>query len=462
MAEDNAKLSDKWSTVHTQPVYDPATLRRPCPLWGHFLRAAADWLTAKRLKTYGVSLPLAAVTVLLIDSLAKQSLWFLYKGDFILYYTGGKYFLANRLDRLYDFAAQEIFQSDVLTLKPPQLTPFNHPPFTTIFYAPFAVGSFGVGLLFWSLTGFLALALAWHLLRRELTALSVYSCLMLTLLSFCFYPTIAWLLANQNSSFTFLIYTITFVQLRRGRDLAAGISLGLLLYKPQLALTPLFILLIKGRMKALVGFALAGSALIALGFMLCPRAMLDYIRVLPQIAELPFMTGYPVEKMHNFYGFSVLLLGRLFTARVVELIALSVTAAALLAVVAWWRRVPWLPATRQWDLNVASTWALGLLISPHLMIYDLMVLLLPVCIIAAAYSDKGSDCVLDGGPLLVWTALVFATAFVSTCSTSAMLQVTAAIGLPKFAVQVSVPIIFTWAVAVHRAAAGTEELCTIG
>ncbi len=409
-----------------------------------FITVAAGWITAKRAKTYAALVPLVALAVLAIDSIVKGSFWFVYKGDFILFYTGGRYFLDGRLNNLYDFAAQQAFQSNTLRLGVPQFTPFNHPPFTTLFYAPFAIAGFEWGLLLWTATGLISVFLAWHMLHRELSGLSDYSPLRLSLLSFCFYPTIAWLLANQNSAFTFFIYTATYIQLRRRRDLSAGAVLGCLLYKPQLALTPAFILLIKGRFRALAGFFLTSSLLLGLGFLLSPEAMLQYIRVMPQIAELPFLPGYPIEKMHNFYGFAVLLLAHLTSLRVIETAALLLAVGGLLVVAAWWRTTPWQPGMRQWDLTFAFTLALGLLISPHLIIYDLMVLLLPLAIVCAVYP-KRPQYLLDGGPLLVWTALLWVAVFVSTDAASAMLQATAAMGIPKLAVQVSVPIICAWA-----------------
>jgi hypothetical protein len=430
-------------------------------LYDGFVVAAADWLTARRVKIYGISLPLICIAVILIDCFLKGSFWFVYKGDFILFYTGGKYLLANRLDDLYDFAGQQIFQLQTLRLEVAQFTPFNHPPFATVFYAPFAMAGFEWGLLLWSAAGLLALWLAWRLLQQELPALAKHSPFGLTLLSFCFYPTIAWILANQNSAFTFLIYTITYVQLRRRRDLAAGATLGLLLYKPQLALTLVLILSVKARLKAVTGFLLTSGLLIAVGFLLSPRAMSEYLRVSPQIAELPFLPGYPIERMHNFYGFSVLLLSNLFSRRVVEFVAASLMVGGLLVVGAWWRTVPWQPATRQWNLSLASTLALGLLISPHLMVYDLMVLLLPIAIVYATYSINPSEHLLDGGPLLVWTALVYGFVFVSTYSTSLMLQASTALGLPKLAVQFSVLIIVGWAVVGHFAAVSAKREGTL-
>ena len=52
-------------------------------LYVGFVVAAADWLTARRVKIYGISLPLICLAVILTDSFVKGSLWFPYKGDFI-------------------------------------------------------------------------------------------------------------------------------------------------------------------------------------------------------------------------------------------------------------------------------------------------------------------------------------------------------------------------------------------
>jgi hypothetical protein len=86
------------------------------------------------------------------------------------------------------------------------------------------------------------------------------------------------------------------------------------------------------------------------------------------------------------------------------------------------------------------------------MLYDLMALLLPIAIVCATYPNQPKY-LLDGGPLLVWTALVCAVVFISTYSTSAMLYITGALGFPNLAVQLSVPIIVGWAFVGHLAAA---------
>ena len=60
----------------------------------------------------------------------------------------------------------------------------------------------------------------------------------------------------------------------------------------------------------------------------------------------------------------------------------------------------------------AATFAFGLLISPHLYLYDLMLLLLPLAIVLSHYPRGTLKRPLDGGSLLVWTALLYLVTFV--------------------------------------------------
>ena len=360
----------------------------------------------------------------------------------------------GRIEALYDFAAQETFQLQKLKLTSAQFTPFNHPPHTTLLYAPFAIAGFEAGLILWSICGLMALALAWSVLRRELAPLSNYSTVALSLLSFCFYPTIAWFLANQNSSLSFLLLSLFYVGLRRGGDFSAGLALGCLIYKPQLLLVPVFILLLNRRWRALGGCILISALWIGSGFLLSPNATFEYLRVLPQIAQLPFLPSYPIAKLHNVYGFCILLFAGFLSVGTVKLLSALFTLGGLGLLFFWWRPYSWQPGTRSWDLQMAATLALGLSLSPHLMFYDLMILLLPLAIVWSHYSKGTNGRALDGDRLLVWSALVYVAVFIGSYLSLAMLKVGPALGLSRFAVQFSVLIIIGWALVVRRLSAG--------
>ena len=101
---------------------------------------------------------------------------------------------------------------------------------------------------------------------------------------------------------------------------------------------------------------------------------------------------------------------------------------------------------------MAATVTLGLLVSPHLVVYDLMLLLLPLWIVCSHYRAGRGNRALDGGPLLAWTALLWAAALFSSYLCLLQLELTAAAGLPAMSLQVSVPVILIWAVQVERCA----------
>ena len=96
---------------------------------------------------------------------------------------------------------------------------------------------------------------------------------------------------------------------------------------------------------------------------------------------------------------------------------------------------------------LAATLAIGLLVSPQLYLYDLMLLLLPFAIVWS-HSPPGAP--LGGGPVLAWSAVVWLLAFLSTPFTRGQLYATSALGLAPFALQLATPAILAWGIEVVR------------
>jgi len=428
-------------------------------LYSQTVRAVVCWLTPKRVKVYPSALTLGVVVLaiwtrsLILSSGAPVSGAVL--TDFAAFYIGGQFLLEGRMAELYDYAAQKALQTDLVApVIKDGILPFIYPPFTALLYAPFASGSYVMGLLLWWAAGLLALGLSLYLLRQELMPSHAPSTKRLLLISFLFFPTLAWFLYGQNTALTLLLYILTFVLLRRGHDFTAGAALGLLLYKPQLAIAMGVVLLVKWRWRALIGGALTAGAWIALGFALNVAAMNEYLRLGPllldQLVRLegPNTTAWA---QHNFFAFSTLLFDS-FWRPGAYLLAAGLTAGALIGLAFWWRRIAWRPGTRTWDLTLAATFALGLLISPYLFLYDLMLLLLPLAIVWSHYFHGTGGRALDGGPLLAWSALLYVATFFGSFLSLAQLQVAAAVGLPRVAVQLSILVIVGWVWLVARMA----------
>jgi hypothetical protein len=318
---------------------------------------------------------------------------------------------------------------------------YLNPPSAALFYAPFAAFPFVPALLLWWALGLGALALALDLLRRELAPEAPPPLLRLLGATFLFLPTLFWIMYAQSSAFSLALLTMAFVCLRRGRDLSAGLVLGCLAYKPQLALALCCVLLVKGRGWALLGGAASVCVWVVLGIAASPEATLAYLELSPELADLMRREGYPTWGLSSFYGLAVVLLDGPWPAATVPM-AFALSAAALLALGLLWRRVTWLPGSEGWDLMMAGTLSWGLLVSPHLYHYDLMLLLLPLLVVAArlrAWSDTPERRVL-----LAWTALVCIASGLGHYVTRLQLELFAQAGWPALALQTSVLTAAAW------------------
>jgi hypothetical protein len=388
-------------------------------------------------------------------------------GDFLAFYTGARLFLAGRLAEAYDagagfaFPAQAAFQRALLA---PQrlggVHAFVNPPHAVLLYVPFAWPRYGVGLALWWTAGLAALALAIGLVRRELAALRAVPARRLFLACWLFLPTYVWFGYGQATAFALLVYAGFFVLLRRGRDAWAGACLSCLAFKPQLAIACAWLLFVRGRWRALAAGAAGAAAWLAIGYAVDPDATRAYLALAPQLGAMLRFAGYDTFGIQSFFGFAALLLDTL-SARAADALAAALSVGALAWIAVRARRTPWWPASfaqraegersrsasREWDLLLAATLAIGLLVSPQLYVYDLMLLLLPFAIV---WSHAPAAPPLGGGPVLAWSAAVWLLAFLSAPLTRGQLFLTSALGLGPFALQLATPAVLAWAVEVAR------------
>ncbi len=260
---------DNYPPLASQPNISPG--------WRETL---ARWLNPQRRRVYPLAIFLITVLGWLVSLGMGPGLTdasgTIIGADFVAFYTGGRFFWQDRMGDLYNFAAQAAVLADLVApVVTDKINPFINPPFSVLIYAPFALGSYALGLALWWAAGGALLVFSLHLLRVELFPARP-TLRRLIWLSLLFYPTLLWITFGQNTALTLFLYTITFVLLRRGYDLAAGLALGCLLYKPQLAIALALILLMRWRWRALIGGALSVTAWLAAGFLISPAAMLRY------------------------------------------------------------------------------------------------------------------------------------------------------------------------------------------
>ncbi len=188
--------------------------------------------------------------------------------DFIAFYSAGSLALNGDAAGVYDHAALHAVQQQVIGA-PVKHFAWFYPPFTVAFVTPLGLMPYPAALAFWLLVPLIALlVVVWRYFGSAWASGAILV-----------FPGIAQsMLAGQNGVLSALIIAGGLLNLER-RPVAAGAILGLLSYKPHVALAVYAALLVGRHWQALVTaaavtLALTAASLIALG----PDPWLAFLR----------------------------------------------------------------------------------------------------------------------------------------------------------------------------------------
>jgi len=352
----------------------------PHPRWNPFGMMGAMklgcWLTSKRLRAQAVLLGLS-IWGIYAWTIATPGLrdWNgnLKGTDFVHFYTLGSIALAHRGDELYDIQAQvEITAERVPDARGIRYLPL-YPPQVSILFAPLAYLRYGWALaVWWACTG-LIYGGSCYWIWKTCPALShVGGAVALAALAFpAFFHLIAW---GQTSALALVCFTAAFLLLYRQREFAAGLALGCLIFKPQLGLASAILFICLGRWKIVAGAAFSASAQIAMAILYYGISPLDsWLKTLWHVpALLPSFEPRPYQThcLRTFWSMLVPWSG-------VSLGIYLVTATAVLVcTVSVWRRKELLP------LKYSALLLATVLVSPHLTVYDLVILAPAILLLA--------------------------------------------------------------------------------
>jgi hypothetical protein len=331
----------------------------------------------------------AGAIVLLAAVLASSSSLFREGTGFAITYVGASILHHHDGAKLYDLKHQAAVR-DPLFRHPKSLI-FEHPPFEAFLLEPLAALSYKTAYLVWGIFNVLLwLALPWVLRPYAPAPREPLGYLALWLL---FPPLWIALLQGQPSILLLLLYAITYIALKRGHDLPAGIYLGFGLFKFPVVLPFALVFLFRRKWKFLTGFLCTASllgilSLIAVGW----RGILSYIHLLVQIAGHP--NNLPLGKatgMATLNGFVQLLLGHMLSPTAVDVIvgALSLF---LIAGIGWrWRQVDQLDGTKAKntsDLMFAAALVVSLVTGFHVFSHDLSPLMLALLLVLAHFPPR--------------------------------------------------------------------------
>jgi hypothetical protein len=332
------------------------------------LADVASRLTERRLRGHGLLLALSLWSVYLwnmatpglLDRAANL------KGtDFLHFYTLGSLALNHHGADLYNLQAQ----SQLVAQRVPAAAGIHYlplyPPQVSIFFAPFAHLSYSCALALWLTLSSLTYGLCCYAVWRTCSSLRNYTFTVLILaLAFpAFWHLIAW---GQTSALALACFTLAFLALNARREFLAGLALGCLIFKPQLAVAAALVFVATLNWKVISGAVLSASAQLTAAWLYYgPGPLRQWIRTLLNLPSLLPQLEPRLYQTHSLRTFWTMLVP--WPSAFLALYLITSLWVAALTISCWRSRIP-LP------LRYSALLLATVLLAPHLTVYDLVIL----------------------------------------------------------------------------------------
>ena len=298
--------------------------------------------------------------------------------DLRAFYAAGVILRSGQAHQLYNDAYEAKVQ---LTASGPlgASLPFLYPPFAALLFVPLTAVSYTTAITVFEFVNLLLAGACAYLLAGT-ARLPRGGAWLVWALVVGFNPVCFTLLQGQVSLVLLLAVCAGERALERDRPFAAGILLALTLIKFQLALPMALLFLLWRRWRVVEGFLTGAAVLLALSaWLVGGRGLAAYCTSVGGLEHrvAAGVVNYSIflTKMPNLYGLACFALGN-------RPAAVVVTAIASLAMLAW-------AAARRPSLSVAVI--VALLVSYHMLPYDLSLLLLPLAIAARTWLHARRD-----------------------------------------------------------------------
>jgi Glycosyltransferase family 87 len=330
--------------------------------------ASASWITPRRLRAHGLILALCLWSVYLWNITTPGLLdraRNLKGTDFLHFYTLGSLALAHRGADLYNMQTQaELAAQRVPAAAGIRYLPL-YPPQVSIFFAPFAGLSYPWALTLWLASSALIYGLCCYSVWRACPGLRNYKLTVWILaLAFpAFWNLILW---GQTSALALACFTLAFFTLRSEREFLAGLALGCLIFKPQLALAAAIIFLLTLHWKLIAGALLSAAAQLMLAaFYYGTPPLHQWTRALLNIPHTLPLLEPKLYQTHCLRTFWTLLIP--WPAASITLYIITALLVCALTFACWCSRLPL-------SLRYSALLLATVLLAPHLTVYDLVIL----------------------------------------------------------------------------------------
>ena len=300
--------------------------------------------------------------------------------DFQSFYTAG-YQLRTHPTQLYDLSEQALLQHKLTSQS--QFLPYYHPCYEAILYLPLSFLSFHGAYLAFVAVSMFSLLGAFLIARPTLPSAIFLRLPRADLVVFVFVPLLIAVTDGQDSLISLLLYCLAWRQLESGKDASAGCMLALALFKFHIVI-PIAILIViwRGR-RFCYGFlaTFAGVALLCI-CLVGAGGSIQYFRLLSGAVSAIDRGSIRQHGMAVHPSAMVNLAGILYGggARLLHSpIAFNLLVGACSLGLLFWCIL----RVRRCEQRVAFSISIlfGLLVSYHLMNYDLTLALLPAVLL---------------------------------------------------------------------------------
>jgi uncharacterized protein len=321
-------------------------------------------------------------------------------GDYVAFYAAGRMVLEGNPGAIYDPVAVREAQADATQgLVPDLYDPLRNPPFVALAFAPLALLSPLSSFVLWSLINLVVLGIALWLALDSLPGLRRHWRAILVIV-LAFAPVYRGVIGGQNSTISLLLFVLMYRALRARQDGRSGFWAALGLFKPQLFLVFPLVFAASRRWRALLVYCLVAAALGLLSLVLVGfDGATGLARVI--VDHEGGNAARNAYRMHSLKAFFDLLLPG---QSAISLVLYGVSSVALLVLlVRMWSRRGVSP--QQLPLYWVFTSVTAVLVDPHLIDYDLTVLVLAGLLVGIVDS-RGKWWVLT-----IYVATLFALLF---------------------------------------------------
>jgi hypothetical protein len=361
------------------------------------IKTSEPWLNPRRIHRQALLLAIAlwlGYAATIATPGMRDRFGHLKGADFLHAYILGSIALDHRADALYDATAQRAIGERLVPASAGDYFLPVYGPQYSLFWAPFALLPYAWAAALWMLLSAVIYAACCYAIWS--TCPNLHSQASTVALAAAAFPGFFSLITfGQNSALAIAAFTAAYFALRARRALLAGFCLGLLAFKPQLAVVPAFVFTIaalrpptrRAAGKVVLGAILSLTLQFAITYAWYGRTpFIAYAHVLTHIGSAAKILEPKPYLMHSFRAFWNLLLP--WSSVAFGLYILSAAVVVGLAIANWSEPAP---LHRRFAVMLLAT----VLVAPHLTVYDLVIL-------APAFLWIADSLVADPSPRQAW------------------------------------------------------------